>query len=100
VRDSFLTTRPRASSHSTSIVWSRDALASALAADGISTSVHFRALHLHPYYADRFSLTRGMFPNAERVSDTVLSLPLSGEITVGEAERVIDAVRRTVLRAR
>jgi dTDP-4-amino-4,6-dideoxygalactose transaminase len=80
--------------------WTRDGLAAALAVEGISTSVHFRALHLHPYYAQRFGLTRGMFPVAEYVSDSVLSLPLSGAITEGEAARVIDAVRRAVLRTR
>jgi dTDP-4-amino-4,6-dideoxygalactose transaminase len=78
--------------------WSRDALAAALAAEGVSTSVHFRALHLHSYYAQRFNLTRGMFPVAELVSDRTLSLPLSGEISSAEAERVIDVLRRAVLR--
>lgn len=74
--------------------WTRDGLAAALAAEGISTSVHFRALHLHPYYAERFALTRGMFPVAELVSDRVLSLPLAGAMTDGECARVVDALRR------
>jgi dTDP-4-amino-4,6-dideoxygalactose transaminase len=78
----------------------RDALAADLAANGISTSVHFRALHLHPYYAERFKLSRGMFPAAEMISDRTLSLPLSAAITEAEAARVIDAVRSAVLRAR
>ena len=80
--------------------WTRDALASALAAEGISTSVHFRALHLHPYYAERFALTRGMFPVAEMVSDCVLSLPLSGGMTDGECARVVDALGRLLLGVR
>jgi dTDP-4-amino-4,6-dideoxygalactose transaminase len=80
--------------------WTRDALASALLADGIPTSVHFRALHLHPYYAERYSLTRGMFPVAERVSDRVLSLPLAGGTSDGECARVVDSLRRLLLRLR
>jgi dTDP-4-amino-4,6-dideoxygalactose transaminase len=56
--------------------WTRDALQAALAREGIGTSVHFRALHLQSYYAERFSLRRGMFPNAEFHSDHSLSLPL------------------------
>ncbi len=80
--------------------WTRDALADALRAEGISTSVHFRALHLHPYYADRFGLTRGMFPVAEMVSDRVLSLPLSGGMTDQQGDRVASAVRRLLLRGR
>ena len=56
---------------------SRDQLQARLAERGISTSVHFRAIHLHPYYRERFGFTRGMFPVAESVSDTTLSLPVS-----------------------
>jgi dTDP-4-amino-4,6-dideoxygalactose transaminase len=80
--------------------WTRDALASALAAEGISTSVHFRALHLHPYYGERFALRRGMFPVAEMVSDSVLSLPLSGGMSEGECARVVDALGRLLLGVR
>jgi dTDP-4-amino-4,6-dideoxygalactose transaminase len=78
--------------------WTRDGLMSALAEEGISTSVHFRALHLHPFYADRFGLRRGMFPVAETVSDSVLSLPLSGAMTDEEAGRVIDVMRSLLRR--
>ena len=71
---------------------SRDALQTALCDRGISTSVHFTALHLHPYYADRFGYERGMFPVAESISDRTLSLPLSSGMTDDAVERVIDAM--------
>jgi dTDP-4-amino-4,6-dideoxygalactose transaminase len=80
--------------------WSRDGLMAALREDGISTSVHFKALHLHSYYADRYHLTRGMFPVAELVSDRTLSLPLSAGMTDGQVAQVIGAVRSRVLRTR
>jgi len=73
--------------------WTRDGLIAAMADAGITTSVHFRALHLHPYYAERFGFVRGMFPNAELVSDRTLSLPLSGGMTDADACRVIDVLR-------
>ena len=73
--------------------WTRDALAAAMSEAGVITSIHFRALHLHPYYRDRFGLTRGMFPNAEYVSDHTLSLPLSGGMTESDACRVVDVLR-------
>jgi dTDP-4-amino-4,6-dideoxygalactose transaminase len=75
---------------------SRDDLIGDLAAQGIATSVHFRALHLHPYYRDRYRLTRGMFPEAERVSDQILSLPLGGGMSDDEAWTVVAAVRRAI----
>ncbi|MCC7034614.1 MAG: DegT/DnrJ/EryC1/StrS family aminotransferase [Acidobacteria bacterium] len=77
--------------------WSRDALIAALAARGITTSVHFRALHLHPFYQARFGFVRGEFPAAERVSDTVISLPLSGAMPDADAERVVETLRQLVL---
>lgn len=77
--------------------WSRDALVAALAARGITASVHFRALHLHPFYQERFGFVRGQFPAAERVSDTVISLPLSGAMPGADAERVVDTLRQLVL---
>jgi len=80
--------------------WTRDGLVTALAEQGITTGVHFRALHLHPYYADRFGYTRGMFPNAELVSDRTLSLPLSGGMTDADAGRVVDALRHLVMEGR
>ena len=71
---------------------SRDELQARLRDRGVSTSIHFRALHLHPYYQQRFGLQRGMFPAAEAISDTTLSLPLSGGMSDISAERVIEAL--------
>jgi dTDP-4-amino-4,6-dideoxygalactose transaminase len=71
---------------------SRDALQARLSERGISTSIHFRALHLHPFYQERFGLRRGMFPAAEAVSDSTLSLPLSAAMTPEAVERVIEAL--------
>lgn len=76
--------------------WERDALVAHLAEAGIATSVHFRALHLHPYYRERYRLQRGMFPNAERVSDQVISLPLGGGMPDDEAWRVVETLRRAI----
>jgi dTDP-4-amino-4,6-dideoxygalactose transaminase len=70
---------------------SRDTLHARLRARGISTSVHFRAVHLHPYYQERFGFRRGMFPVAESVSDTTLSLPLSASMSDTAVDRVIEA---------
>jgi len=71
---------------------SRDALQARLGERGIATSIHFRALHLQPYYQERFGFRRGMFPAAETVSDTTLSLPLSAGMSPGAVDRVIEAL--------
>jgi dTDP-4-amino-4,6-dideoxygalactose transaminase len=66
--------------------------AAAHAEGGVGTSVHFRAVHLHSYYRDRFGFQRGMFPNAETVSDQTLSLPLSPAMPDGDVDRVIEVL--------
>jgi dTDP-4-amino-4,6-dideoxygalactose transaminase len=71
---------------------SRDALQQRLRDAGVETSIHFRAVHLHSYYRDRFGLRRGMFPHAEAVSDTTLSLPLSPAMPDDDVDRVIEAL--------
>jgi dTDP-4-amino-4,6-dideoxygalactose transaminase len=71
---------------------SRDILQQRLVDRGVSTSIHFRALHLHPFYRERFGFVRGMFPVAELVSDTTLSLPLSPAMTDDNVDRVIEAL--------
>jgi dTDP-4-amino-4,6-dideoxygalactose transaminase len=76
--------------------WTRDDLAAALRERGIATSVHFKAIHLHRYYAERFGYRRGMFPNAEFVSDRTLSLPLSAGTDDADVDRVITVLRELV----
>lgn len=76
--------------------WTRDDLAAAMRERGVATSIHFRALHLHRYYAERYGFRRGMFPNAEFVSDRTLSLPLSPAIDDAHVDRVITVLRELV----
>jgi dTDP-4-amino-4,6-dideoxygalactose transaminase len=70
---------------------SRDEFCNRLRDRGISTSIHFRPVHLHPYYQERFGFKRGMFPVAESVYDTTVSLPLSASIDDQSVDRVIEA---------
>ena len=77
----------------------RDEVERAMAAEGIATSVHFRALHLHRFYRERYGFQRGQFPKAEYLADRVLSLPLSARLTDEQIDRVIAAFRR-VMRGR
>lgn len=74
----------------------RDALHDALKTRGIATGIHFHAVHLFTYYADRFGLRRGMFPVAESIADRTLSLPLSAAMTDDAVDRVIAAVRASL----
>jgi dTDP-4-amino-4,6-dideoxygalactose transaminase len=71
---------------------SRDSLQHAMRESGVSTSVHFTALHLTAYYAGRYGYRRGMCPVAESISDRTLSLPLSSGMSDDAVDRVIDVL--------
>jgi len=74
----------------------RDGVIAALKAEGIGSSVHFIALHLHPYYRDRFTLTPADFPIATEISRRTISLPLAANLTARDVDDVIAAVRKVL----
>ena len=59
----------------------------------IGTGVHYRALHTHPYYRDRWAFRPEQFPNAYDIGERTVSLPLTPKLTDPEADRIIQAVR-------
>ena len=75
---------------------SRDEVERRLGAAEVATSVHFRALHLHRFYRERYGFEPGQFPNAEFLADRVLSLPLSASLTDDQIDRVIVAFRQAI----
>jgi dTDP-4-amino-4,6-dideoxygalactose transaminase len=54
----------------------RDEVAAIMEQLNVGVSVHFRSIHLHPYYCKRFNLQPGDFPEALRASESTLSLPV------------------------
>jgi dTDP-4-amino-4,6-dideoxygalactose transaminase len=74
----------------------RDTIMNAIQAENIGIGIHFRAVHLHPYYAETFGFERGMFPNAEYFSDRTISLPLYPRMTDADADDVVVAVRKVI----
>jgi dTDP-4-amino-4,6-dideoxygalactose transaminase len=78
----------------------RDTIMNAIQAENIGVGVHFRAVHLHPYYMNTFGFQRGDFPNAEYYSDRTISLPLYPRMSDADADDVVEAVHRVVGRHR
>jgi dTDP-4-amino-4,6-dideoxygalactose transaminase len=74
----------------------RDTIMNAIQAENIGIGIHFRAVHLHPYYADTFGFARGMCPHAEYYSDRTISLPLYPKMTDADADDVATAVRKVI----
>jgi dTDP-4-amino-4,6-dideoxygalactose transaminase len=71
----------------------RDAFMAALHRRGIGTGVHYRALHTLGYYQRTLGLRPDELPNAWRIGQQTVSLPLQASLTDAEVERVVAAVR-------
>jgi dTDP-4-amino-4,6-dideoxygalactose transaminase len=70
----------------------RDAVLDGLLARRIGTGVHYRGVHLHPYYARTYGLEPSMLPVASDISDRTLSLPLCPDMTDADQDDVVEAL--------
>ena len=75
---------------------SRDRIMELLQQRGVGIGVHFRPVHLHPYYRDKYRYEPGAFPTAEYVGERVISLPLYPALALHEVQHVIEQVRQLV----
>ncbi|MGN6134817.1 MAG: DegT/DnrJ/EryC1/StrS family aminotransferase [Aureliella sp.] len=60
---------------------------------GVGCSVHWRPLHLHPYYESTFGWREEQLPVASAQWQRILSLPLFPDMREEELGHVIDSVR-------
>jgi len=72
---------------------SRDDFMALMKAENIGTAYHYQAVHLFEYYRKTFGFKPGDFPNSEKVSERILSLPLFPAMTDADVEDVIEAVK-------
>jgi dTDP-4-amino-4,6-dideoxygalactose transaminase len=72
---------------------SRDEVLDALTSQRIGAGVHYRGVHLHPYYRDRYGLRPAEFPVATEISERTLSLPLSPALSDRDQADVVAALQ-------
>ena len=60
---------------------------------GVGCSVHWRPLHLHPYYQETLTWSESDCPIASEVWERLVSLPLFPGMTRAEQEYVVRVVR-------
>ena len=70
----------------------RDEVLAALQERNIGCGVHYRSVHLHRYYRERFGYRRDDLPVSAAISDRIFSIPLSSRLTDDDVEDVIRAV--------
>jgi dTDP-4-amino-4,6-dideoxygalactose transaminase len=71
----------------------RKAVLQALAERGIQASVHFIPLHLRTAYQVALGDGRGAHPEAERLAECALSLPIYPAMSEADVSRVIESLR-------
>lgn len=72
---------------------SRDEFLNAMQDRGIGMAVHYRALHLQPYFKNHFDYSLDDLPLASSYSDRIVSLPLYPRMSEEDVNRVIDTVQ-------
>jgi perosamine synthetase len=71
----------------------RNAFLDALKDAGVGCSVHWRPLHLHPYYEETFGWRPGDLPVATSVWERLVSLPIFPGMTREEVGHVVETVK-------
>jgi dTDP-4-amino-4,6-dideoxygalactose transaminase len=70
----------------------RDELLDGMTARRIGVGVHYRGVHLHAFYRDKYGLRPGDFPVASSISERTLSLPLGPNVTEADQDDVVQAL--------
>lgn len=70
----------------------RNAFMQAMKEKNIGTGLHYRAVHLYPYYRQQFGFEMGDFPHAEAAGSRIVSLPLFPSMTDAEHDMVLDVM--------
>lgn len=74
----------------------RDRFINELHSNNIGSGVHYRQIAAHPVYQKMFGWQESDYPNAQRVGDATVSLPLSAKLSNDDVNDVITAVRSTL----
>lgn len=68
----------------------------ALTAENVCCNVHYIPTYYFPYY-EKLGYKRGLCPNAEKLYEEIISLPLYYAMSDADVESVIEAVRKIAL---
>jgi dTDP-4-amino-4,6-dideoxygalactose transaminase len=71
---------------------SRDEVLESLTAQRIGVGVHYRGVHFHAYYRERYGIDPSSLPVASDISERTLSLPLGPNVTERDQDDVAEAL--------
>jgi dTDP-4-amino-4,6-dideoxygalactose transaminase len=70
----------------------RDEFMQKMKEKNIGTGLHYKAVHLYPYYREQFGFKPGDYPHAEDAGARIVSLPLFPSMSDAEHDRVLDVM--------
>jgi len=74
----------------------RDGIVRKLNEQGICAGTHYPAAHLFSFYRQQYKYREGMFPEAERISSRIVTLPIYPAMSDDMPKRVIETFRSVV----
>jgi perosamine synthetase len=74
----------------------RDDTIRALREQGVDSKPYLPAIHLFSFYRERYGHREGEFPVCEEVARRSLALPFHPQLTEGEVDRVVTALRAAI----
>lgn len=74
---------------------SRKQIFNALAAENICCNVHYIPIYYFPYY-QRMGYKKGICPNAEKLYERIITIPLFYSMTNNDVQDVVRAVRKVI----
>lgn len=73
----------------------RQTIFNALQAEGLGVNVHYIPVYTFPFYK-RLGYQKGICPNAERLYERIISIPLHYGITNEIQEKIIEAIKQVI----
>jgi perosamine synthetase len=69
----------------------------AFKAENIGVNIHYLPIHLHPFYQTNYDTKVGQLPIAEKVYESIISLPIFPTMTNDDINDVIIAIKKICL---
>jgi dTDP-4-amino-4,6-dideoxygalactose transaminase len=71
----------------------RDKFIEEMALRGVGCSVHFIPLHLHPYWQEKYKFEKSDFPNAFKLFEGEVSIPIYTKLTNDQLKYIADTIK-------
>jgi dTDP-4-amino-4,6-dideoxygalactose transaminase len=68
----------------------RDEVMQSLKERNVGTGLHYRCVHLYPFYRETYGWKEGDFPHAESIGNRIFSLPLFPALTNDQQDLIIE----------